>query len=70
MRRRNNWSLWLLLVPFVATLPASFYNSVTPSVGGLPFFDWYLLVWVVLTAVITGLVYMLRRETPSGGGPR
>lgn len=64
-RRRNNWSLWLLIIPFIATLIPSFYNFVSPSIGGLPFFDWYLLVWVVVTAGIMTIVYVLRRDIPT-----
>lgn len=62
--RRNNWSLWLLVIPFIATLIPTFYNSVSPALGGLPFFDWYLLMWVVVTAGIMAVVYVLRRDIP------
>ncbi|HZD66573.1 MAG TPA: DUF3311 domain-containing protein [Acidimicrobiales bacterium] len=65
-RRNNNWSLWLLLLPFIGTLYPPFYNSVSPSAGGLPFFDWYLLSWVVVTGVIMAIVYRLRRDRPAG----
>lgn len=64
---RNNWSLWLLLIPFIATLVPNWYNSVTPTIGGLPFFDWYLLVWVVIASALVALVYFLRREVPGEG---
>jgi hypothetical protein len=66
VRRPNNWSLWLLLIPFIATLVPPFYNRIDPTIGGLPFFDWYLLVWVVVTAGILSTVYALRRQR---GGP-
>lgn len=52
---------WLLAVPVVAVLWVPFYNRVEPSVFGVPFFYWYQLLWVLLGALIIGLVY--RSET-------
>lgn len=61
--RRNPWK-WhaLLLIPFVATLWVPFYDRVEPSVAGIPFFYWYLLLWIVLVAVLNGVVYVATRE--------
>jgi hypothetical protein len=53
------WARLLLLIPFVAVLWVPFYNSVEPSVGGIPFFYWYQLLWIVLGAVIIAIVYKL-----------
>jgi len=53
---RRSW-LWLLLVPFVAMLWPAFYSSVEPVVAGFPFFYWYQLLWVFITAGLTALVY-------------
>ncbi|CAB1127952.1 conserved protein of unknown function [Candidatus Hydrogenisulfobacillus filiaventi] len=58
---RNRWALWLLLIPFLTTVWPSLYAKATPAVAGFPFFYWYLIVWVVLVAAITGLVYYLTR---------
>jgi hypothetical protein len=49
------WARLLLLIPFIAMLWVSSYNSVEPSWGGVPFFYWYQL----LGAVIIGVVYRL-----------
>ena len=56
-------SLWLLLllVPFVATLWPPFYNSLTPEWQGIPFFYWYLFLWIILSSIITGVVYFFNR---------
>ena len=56
-------SLWLLLLllPFVATLWSPFYNSLTPAWQGIPFFYWYLFLWIILSAIITGTVYFVTR---------
>jgi hypothetical protein len=45
------WNL-LLLVPFVALLWVPFYNSIEPSVWGVPFFYWYQFLWVILTSAL------------------
>jgi hypothetical protein len=33
------------------------FNRVEPSLGGIPFFYWYQLLWVIVSAVLTGIVY-------------
>jgi hypothetical protein len=53
------WARLLLLIPFVAVLWVSSYNSVEPAWGGVPFFYWYQLLWIVVGAVIIGVVYRL-----------
>jgi hypothetical protein len=54
------WNL-LLIIPFIATLWVPFYNSQDPQLGGFPFFYWYLLLWIPLSVVITGIVYFATR---------
>ncbi|HWA81559.1 MAG TPA: DUF3311 domain-containing protein [Acetobacteraceae bacterium] len=51
----------LLLVPFVGVLWVSSYNSLTPTLGGIPFFYWYQLLWVVIAAGLTAFVYFAER---------
>jgi hypothetical protein len=55
----KGWSWWYLLfvVQFVAVLWPPFYNSIEPRWIGIPFFYWYQLLWVIIAAVFTGLVY-------------
>jgi hypothetical protein len=50
----GRFSLWnlLLLVPFVALLWVPFYNSIEPSLWGIPFFYWYQFLWVILTSAL------------------
>ncbi len=52
----------LLLIPFIATLWPPFYNSLTPYWFGIPFFYWYLFLWIILSSLITGVVYFFTRE--------
>ena len=56
---RNRWSLLLLLIPFVALLYPPFYSSIQPDLAGIPYFIWYQLAWVLLGALIVGLVHRL-----------
>jgi Protein of unknown function (DUF3311) len=53
------WARLLLLIPFVVVLWVPFYHSVEPNWGGVPFFYWYQLLWIVVSAVIIGFVYRL-----------
>ena len=59
--KRGQWSWWYLLfvVQFVAVLWPPFYNKTEPYLMGVPFFYWYQLLWVLISAVITGLVYLV-----------
>ena len=55
------WARLLLIVPFIAMLWVPSYNAIEPSVAGVPFFYWYQLAWVVISAAIIGIVYVLER---------
>ncbi|MDH6112737.1 hypothetical protein P3T36_002456 [Kitasatospora sp. MAP12-15] len=48
-----------LLVPIVAELWVSSYARLTPRLDGIPFFYWYQLLWVPLSAVFTVGAYLL-----------
>jgi Protein of unknown function (DUF3311) len=58
-RPRKAWSWWYLLfiVQFIAVLWPPFYNSAEPHWQGMPFFYWYQLLWVIIGAVFTAIVY-------------
>jgi cell division protein FtsW (lipid II flippase) len=55
------WARLLLILPFVAMLWVSSYNSAEPMVAGIPFFYWYQLLWVVIGAVLIAFVYAVER---------
>ncbi|WP_035798124.1 DUF3311 domain-containing protein [Kitasatospora mediocidica] len=65
-----------LLVPIVAELWVSSYARLTPRFDGIPFFYWYQLLWVPLSAVFTISAYLLitreerQRKALRGGVPR
>jgi hypothetical protein len=55
--RRAHW-YWLLLLPACGLLFPGVYARTAPVLLGFPFFYWYQFVWIVLTGVITGIVYL------------
>ena len=58
-RNRRSWLLLLLLIPFIVLLWPPFYNYWEPSFIGMPFFYWFQLLWVIITAILTAIVYLL-----------
>jgi hypothetical protein len=58
--RRSGWSWWYLLfiLQFVAALWVPFYNRLEPDLAGIPFFYWYQLALVVVSAILTAIVYV------------
>jgi len=58
--RRSEWSWWylLLLIQFIAVLWVPFYNAKEPSLYGIPFFYWYQMLWVIIGAILTAIVYV------------
>ncbi len=67
---RNKHWLWLLVLPFIAMLWVPWYNRVEPQLGGFPFFYWYQLLWVLISAFITALVYFKTKPARKPGSPR
>jgi hypothetical protein len=60
-REGNTVWYWLFVLPFVFTLLPFIYNTRSPEFIGMPFFYWYQTLWVVLTGLITYLVYTRTR---------
>ncbi|WP_354642272.1 DUF3311 domain-containing protein [Kitasatospora camelliae] len=64
-----------LAVPIVAMLWVSSYSKADPEIGGMPFFYWYQLLWVPVSAVFTLGAYVLinrderARRAARGGEP-
>ncbi len=53
----------LVIAPFVALLWVSSYSKTGPTLGGWPFFYWYQMIWVLISAALTAIAYVLvRRE--------
>ena len=53
------WSWWYLLfaIQWVFVLWPPLYNRAEPSWIGIPFFYWYQLLWVIIGAILTAIVY-------------
>lgn len=56
-KRRKAWLYLLLLVPFVVLCAVPYFNRVEPRLFGLPFFWWFQLMWIPLSAGLTAIVY-------------
>ncbi len=59
----------LLAVAIMGTLWVPLYARSMPELGDFPFFYWYQLIWVPLTAAILWICYLLlrTRRTPNAG---
>jgi hypothetical protein len=54
--KTRHW-LWLLLLPYIGLLWVSVYNFWDPVLFGVPFFYWYQLAWVPVSALLTWIAY-------------
>jgi hypothetical protein len=52
---------WLLLLPLALTLFPPIYNSIDPTLGDIPFFYWYQMAAIVVSVIVTLLVYRKTR---------
>jgi hypothetical protein len=62
MRPRRAYWNWLLLLPALGLMFPGVYARNTPVLLGFPFFYWYQLGWIILTGLITGIVYLGTRN--------
>jgi hypothetical protein len=58
-KKRGGWSWWYLLfvIQFAVALWPPLYNKIEPTLMGIPFFYWFQLLWVIVSAVFTAIVY-------------
>jgi hypothetical protein len=63
LRRTRRWPLVLLIAPFIGLLYPAWYTHERPHLWGFPFFYWYQFAWVLVTAALTGVVYLLTYES-------
>jgi Protein of unknown function (DUF3311) len=54
----------LLVVAIAGTLWVPLYARSMPKLGPFPFFYWYQLIWVPLTAALCWISYLLLRTRP------
>ena len=55
-KRRAAWN-WLLIVPALALAFPALYSRPMPELFGFPFFYWYQIAWILISALITAIVY-------------
>jgi hypothetical protein len=46
----------------------SSYNRLEPAWFGIPFFYWYQLLWIPLSAVVVAIVYIATQSGSDSGG--
>ena len=63
-KKRGGWSWWYLLfvIQFVVALWPPLYNRAEPYLWGIPFFYWFQLLWVIVSAIFTAIVYFAVEE--------
>jgi len=61
-RSGRRWWWLLLIVPVIGPLWVPFYNQLEPTFIGMPFFYWYLFLWVPISAALTAFVYFMNRD--------
>ena len=49
----------LLLIPIVFPLLVGTYAKRDPELWGFPFFYWYQFMWIVISAVLTSIAYLI-----------
>jgi hypothetical protein len=59
-----DWSPWVLLLipPVLLPLVPMLFNMVKPELFGMPAFYWVQLLFVPMSALFTGIVYVQTRK--------
>jgi hypothetical protein len=60
-RKGRFWYL-LFVIQYAVVLWPPLYNKAEPALFGIPFFYWFQLLWVIVSAVFTAVVYLATRE--------
>jgi uncharacterized integral membrane protein len=58
---RSPWN-WLLLLPILLPLITVIYNRDNPHLLGFPFFFWFQLLFTLLAAAVTGIVFVMTKR--------
>ena len=59
-----------LVLPLIAMVWVPSYSKIEPQWFGFPFFYWYQLLWVFISAVITAFVYFKTKNAWKASGPQ
>ncbi len=55
----------LLLIGILGPLLVPTYARTSPELGGWPFFYWYQIIWVPITAILVSAAYLVLRRPGS-----
>jgi Na+/melibiose symporter-like transporter len=58
----SRWWYALLAFPLLGLLYPPLYATRDPELAGIPFFYWYQFAWVIVSAVLTLVVYLATRR--------
>ncbi len=62
-RTPARWQRWLVYASFLATAAVALwvplYDRIEPSIGGVPFFYWFQVVWIAVAALATAVAFRL-----------
>ena len=61
-KEKASWWYLLFVVQYAVILWPPLYNKAEPAVLGVPFFYWFQLAWVIVSAGFTAVVYFATRE--------
>tara|TARA_R110000868_G_scaffold1734_3_gene13981 strand:+ start:8355 stop:8585 length:231 start_codon:yes stop_codon:yes gene_type:complete len=61
-KTRRGWLVPLIFLPFFGVLWVPSYNTLEPTLAGVPFFYWYQMAWILISAALTFTVYLLTEK--------
>ncbi|MCL5423745.1 MAG: DUF3311 domain-containing protein [Candidatus Marsarchaeota archaeon] len=51
-RKRQRVAAVLIIIPFLVYFSVPLYNITNPAIGGLPFFYWFQILMLPITAIL------------------
>jgi hypothetical protein len=60
-KSRAAWN-WLLILPAIGLAFPAIYSRPGPALFGFPFFYWYQIAWILLSALLTAVVYFATED--------
>lgn len=52
----------LIAIAIVMPLCVPLYAHMNPTLGGIPFFYWYQMMWVILDAILVSISYFIVKK--------
>jgi hypothetical protein len=68
--RLKHWPRLLFLIPVAVVIWVPLYNRLAPELGGIPFFYWFQLAFVLIAAcIVMGVYFIETRITHTAKSP-